>query len=163
MGVPGCSQNLWISLLKTIPGPIATLGGIKDFLALPIFDAQFNPISFNNLGGSAQSRLVALQRCGDCQENVHKSSPLLHANHPANSRLHSPCAGLHPANGPPARLSGWGVRKSLAHAIPRAVHRCAFMPMACARLLHGLSAVILRTQLMHGRHQRRGMLGRGEL
>ena len=122
MGVPGCSQNLWISLLKTIPGPIATLGGIRDFLALPNFVAQSKPISFNNLASPPQNRVVALQRCGDCQENVHKSSPLLHTNHPANSRMHSPCTGLHPANPPPARLLGQGVRKPLVHAIPRAGH-----------------------------------------
>jgi hypothetical protein len=131
MAVLRCSQNLWISLLKTIPQPIATPSNVKTFLALPIFFAQFKPLYFNDLRNPLENCDTALQRRCECKENVHKSSPLLHANHPSRTRAHGGFAARHPAKPPQMRLFDKGVRKPLAQAIPWHGGLVRLMPMAC--------------------------------
>ena len=131
MALLRCSQNLWISLLKTIPEPIATPSNVKTFLALPIFFAQFKPLYFNDLRIRLENCDPALQRRCECQENVHKSSPLLQTNHATRTRAHGCFAACHPAEPPLMRLSGKGVRKPLAQAILWRGWRGSFMPMAC--------------------------------
>jgi hypothetical protein len=69
--------------------PNATLGGIRNFLVPPIFFARLKIFNFNDLANRRQTRDVAPQQHGDCQENVHKSSPLLQSSLPASSRTHS--------------------------------------------------------------------------
>lgn len=109
MGVLRCAQNLWISLLKTIRKPIATPSNVKTFLALPIFFAQSKPLYFNELRNSVENCDTAPQRRRDSQENVHKSSPLLHKNHPPNTRAHGAYAKRSLAKPPLMRLFSEGV------------------------------------------------------
>jgi hypothetical protein len=130
MDVRRCAQNLWISLLKTILAPITTLGRIRSFLATLIFFAQSKPLNFNDLQEPAGKQNAALQRCAVCQENVHKSSPLLHPNHPSRRRSDGLYADDRTAERPWLRRRETPARKPLSQAVLRVRDHAAFMPLA---------------------------------
>lgn len=163
MGLRRCAQNLWISLLITTLTVLATPGGIRTFLSLPIFLALSKPLFLKTFDEMSQSVRAAMQRHAACQDYVHKSSTLLHQNHRPDRRCHGLCAGLLAAKRPQARRFGVPLCKPLSHADLRPGRRTVQCHWHRDLLQASGGAMVLRAHFVHRSYHRPGMFGRREL